>query len=166
MLKALTAYTDEIDDVEAAVSKILEQVREEDLLGNSVGLLTCNSDFIESGVVKALCSALPFEVVGSTTLGNSVPGTAGTMLLTLLVLTGDDVSFAVGLTEAFSSEDANLLHTAYQVARAKMERPHSLMLSFAPLLVNAGGDFYVNTFSAVSGGVLDFGMLSVGHTLD
>jgi hypothetical protein len=166
MLKALTAYTGEIDDVKVAVSEILQQLNEKELLANSVGFLTCYSDFIESGVVKALCDVLPFEVVGSTTLGNSVPGSTGMMLLTLMVLTSDDVSFAVGLTGAFSSENKELLSAEYQAARAKIERQPSLMLSFAPLLVNAGGDFYANAFSEISGGIPNFGMISVDHNID
>jgi hypothetical protein len=166
MLKALTAYTEEIDDVEAAVSEILQQLRKENLLANSVGLLTCYADFLESGVVKALCDALPFEVVGSTTLGNSVPGSTEMMSLTLMVLTSDDVSFAIGLTEPFSSGDEAALRAEYQGALAKIGRRPSLMISFVPLLVNVGGDFYVDTLSAISGGVPNFGMLSVDHNLD
>jgi hypothetical protein len=165
-LKALTAYTDEIDDVEAAVSEILRQLNKEELLANSVGLLTCYSDFVESGVVKALCDVLPFEVVGATTLGNSVPGSTGMMSLALMVLTSDDISFAVGLTEAFSSEDKELLRVEYQAALAKIGLQPSLMLSFAPLLVNAGGDFYVNTLSEISAGIPNFGMISVDHNID
>jgi hypothetical protein len=166
MLKALTAYTDEIDDVETAVAEILRQLPKENLLANSLGLLSCYCDFIKSGVVKALCDALPFEVVGSTTLGNSVPGSNGTMLLTLMVLTSDEVSFAVGLTEPLLSEDEAPLRAEYQAALAKIGRRPSLMISFAPLLVNIGGDFFVNTFSAISGGIPNFGMLSVDHNID
>jgi hypothetical protein len=166
MLKALTAHTAEIDDVETAVSEILQQLRKEDLLANSVGLLTCYTDFLESGVVKALCNALPFEVVGSTTLGNSVPGSADEMSLTLMVLTSDDVSFAIGLTEPCSSGDEAPLRAEYQAALAKIGRRPSLMISFAPLLVNIGGDFFVDAFSAISDGVPNFGMLSVDHNID
>jgi hypothetical protein len=166
VLKVLTAYTNEIDDVERAVSEIREQLNRDCLLANSVGLLTCYGDFIESGVVKALCDALPFEVVGSTTLGNSVPGCGGAMLLTLMVLTSDDISFAVGLTDPFSSEDEEALQKGYRSTLARLGREPSLMLSFAPLLMNVGGDFYVKVFSEVSGGIPNFGMLSVDHNSD
>jgi hypothetical protein len=170
MLKMLTACTNEIDDVETAVSEIQEQLDKDGLLPNSVGLLTCYADFIESGTVKALCDALPFEVAGTTTIGNAVPGRSGTMLLTLMVLTSDDVSFAVGLSDPFSSEDEEALRKGYRSALAKIggepSLKPSLMLSFAPLLLNVGGDFYVRTFSEVSGGVPNFGMLSVDHNND
>ncbi|MDR2175388.1 MAG: FIST C-terminal domain-containing protein [Synergistaceae bacterium] len=166
MMKALTAHTNEIDDVEAAVSEILEQLNRELLLANSVGLLTCYEDFAASGVVKALCDALPFEVVGSTTLGNAVPGSAGMMSLTLMVLTSDVVSFSVGLSGPIAAEDEGPLRAAYQAALAKLGRGPSLILSFAPLLMNVGGDFYVRTFFEISGGVPNFGMISVDHNSD
>ncbi|MDR1621519.1 MAG: FIST C-terminal domain-containing protein [Synergistaceae bacterium] len=167
MLKALTAYTSEIDDVEAAVSEILAQLDVENrLLANSVGLLTCYGDFIESGVVKALCDALPFEVAGSTTLGNVVPGATETMLLTLMVLTSDDVSFAVGLTEPFLSKDKAALRKGYESTLAKLGRRPSLIFSFVPLLMNAGGDFFVDALTEISGGVPNFGMLAVDHNSD
>jgi hypothetical protein len=40
------------------------------------------------------------------------------------------------------------------------------MVTFAPLHVNASGDFYVDAFSRISGGVPNFGMLAVDNTDD
>ncbi|MDR1979413.1 MAG: FIST C-terminal domain-containing protein [Synergistaceae bacterium] len=166
-MKALTAHTDKIDDVEAAVSEILEQLKPESgLLSRSIGILSCYADFVESGAMRAVCDALPFEVVGLTTLANVGPGSTGTMLLTLTVLTGDDVSFSVGLTAPLPSEDEAPLREEYEAARARLDRRPSLMLSFVPLLVNAGGDFFVNAFTKISGGVPNFGGLAVDHNSD
>ncbi|MDR1482872.1 MAG: FIST C-terminal domain-containing protein [Synergistaceae bacterium] len=163
----MAAYTSEIDDVDAAVSEILEQLKlEGDLRGNSIGIVTCYSDFIESGVLSALCDALPFKVIGSTTLSNAVPGSKGNMLLTLVVLTGDDVSFQIGLTEPISSENEDSLSEAYEAARAGLGCQPSLMLSFVPLLMNVSSDFYVDVFTRISGGVPNFGMLAVDHNSD
>ena len=65
MIKALTAYTSEVDDVEAAVSEILEQLKPGfGLLKNSIGILACYADFVSSGAVRKICAALPFDVVG------------------------------------------------------------------------------------------------------
>ena len=48
MIKTLTAQTHEIDDVELAVSEILEQLNVgEKLLKNTVGILTCYTEFID-----------------------------------------------------------------------------------------------------------------------
>ncbi|MDR3355384.1 MAG: FIST C-terminal domain-containing protein [Synergistaceae bacterium] len=136
------------------------------LLENSIGIVTCYSHFIESGTLKAVCDALPFGIVGSTTLSNATPGSVGNMLMTVLVLTGDDVSFEIGLTEPILSNDENVLREAYESASAKLGRRPSLMLSFVPLLMNVSSDFYVETFTRISGGVPNFGMLSVDHNSD
>jgi hypothetical protein len=163
----MAVHTGEIDDIDAAVSEIMEQLKlKGDLLEKSLGIVTCYSDFIESGVVGALCEALPFEVVGCTTLSNAVPGSSGNMLLTLIVLTGDDVSFETGLTEPISSENEDSLCEAYKAAEAKLGCQPSLMLSFVPLLMNVSSDFYVDTFTRISGGVPNFGMLAVDHNSD
>ncbi|MDR1730521.1 MAG: FIST C-terminal domain-containing protein [Synergistaceae bacterium] len=174
MIKALTAHTGEIDNTEAALAEIMEQLDlKNNLLKNSIGLITCYSEFIDTGIVKALTSALPFETVGTTTLGNLVPGSLDTLSLTIMVLTSDDVSFSVGLTDSITSdspEDEALCAAAYEKAAAKLpdfpEKKPLLILSFAPLLMNVSGDFYVTAFDRVSGGIPSFGPVAVDHTSD
>ncbi|MDR1885962.1 MAG: FIST C-terminal domain-containing protein [Synergistaceae bacterium] len=163
----MTAYASEIDDATAAVREILGQIDiEGGLLENSVGIISCYADFVESGAVRAICEALPFEVVGSTTLASAVDGGSGFMQLALIVLTGDDVSFTVGMTSPLSSEDEAPLREAYESALSRAGRKPSLMLSFAPMLMNISGDFYVNAFNKISEGVPNFGTVSVDHNLD
>ncbi|MDR1875951.1 MAG: FIST C-terminal domain-containing protein [Synergistaceae bacterium] len=168
MIRALTAYTGEIDDVEAAVAEIQKQLDAGGgLLKNTVGILTCYADFVASGAVKELCASLPFDVVGATTLGNATSRSIDEpMLLTLMVLTSDDVAFSVGLSAPILSEDIGLLREAYESATATATEKPALMLSFAPLLLNVGGDFYVNSYTEISGGVPNFGMISVDHNDD
>ncbi|MDR3321639.1 MAG: FIST C-terminal domain-containing protein [Synergistaceae bacterium] len=168
MIRTMTAHTSEIDDVESAVSEILRQLGMDDmkLLANTVGILTCYADFIESGTVRGICDALPFDVVGSTTLGNSTRGSIGTMLLTLMVLTSDDVSFSVGLSDPILSENDASLRAAYETTASALPGKPAMIVSFAPLLMNVGGDFYVNSLDAISGGVPNFGMISVDHNPD
>ena len=69
-MQAFTASTFEIDDVQAAVAEILEQLQSR-LCQNSVGIISCYAEFIDSGVVEALCNQLPFDVVGITTIANA-----------------------------------------------------------------------------------------------
>jgi hypothetical protein len=166
MIKALTAYTCEVDDAESAVSEILEQLRPgSGLLKNSVGILTCYADFISSGTVREICAALPFDVVGSTTLGNAVPGSKDKIMLSMMVLTSDDVSFSSVLTAPLTTEDEGVLKLAYDEAAGIGGRP-ALILCFAPLLVSASGDFFADTMSKIAGGTPLFGMLAVDHNDD
>ncbi|GHS88123.1 hypothetical protein AGMMS49957_09180 [Synergistales bacterium] len=172
MIKAFTVHTSEIDDVDAALSEIKEQLNLEQsgrLLKNSIGVMNCYSDFLDSGVVRALSAELPFEMVGATTLCSATADGAETMALTLTVLTSDDVDFAVGLSEPLTlSNVETALSEAYLGAaagRGADEKP-SLILSFSPLLPDVSGDPYVNATNKVAPGVPLFGMLAVDHNED
>ncbi|GHV13660.1 hypothetical protein FACS1894219_08770 [Clostridia bacterium] len=168
MIKAITAFTYEVDDRETAVEELLAQLDlKSNLLKNSVGIISCYSEFIGSGIVKAISDALGFPAVGSTTLSNVVKGTDSSyMLLTLTVLTSDDVSFTVGVSEDILSADRSILERAYKSAAETLDESPKLMISFVPLLMNVGGDFFVNSMNEISGGVPNFGTLSVDHTED
>lgn len=170
MIKTLTAYTLEVDDVELAVSEILAQIEpSKNLLKNTVGLLHCSTYFVESGVVRALCEALPFRVVGVTTVGSVVHDEVNEIILALMVLTGDDVSFAVGLTEPIVSPDPAPLKKAYEEAASTLSGPPAVAISYFPVVtakVGAGGDFVIRTMSEVSGGVPVFGTMPIDNTHD
>jgi hypothetical protein len=167
MLKAITASTSEIDDVELAVSEILEQLDiNHSLLRNSVGFVSCFSEFLDSGVIQALQDALPFDIVGTTTLLSGIPNDAGIMILTLMVLTSDDVEFALGLTDEILGPDDAPINKAYTEATAGRTEKPAMILSFVPLLLNVGGDFFVDTLNKLSGGIPNFGTLAVDHNDD
>ena len=74
MIKNIHAHTFEIDNLDIAVTEILEQLNmKENLLSNSIGIMSCYYEFIESGVVAAICDALPFDVIGMTSSRQAVP---------------------------------------------------------------------------------------------
>lgn len=167
MIRSFTAFTSEIDDVELAVSEVLAQLDlENKLLRNTVGILTCYAEFIESGVVAALCESLPFEVLGTTTIANAARDSLGEMSLAIMVLTSDDVSFTICLTDSILGEDEAPLRASYEAAVANQTGKPALMVSFAPLLLNVSGDFYVSAMTVISGGVPNFGTLAVDHNQD
>ena len=94
-----SAFTEEIDDVDAAISEILGQLDlEHSLMKNSVGILHCYHEFIDSGVIKALSKKLPFDIIGITVPYVRMPGKASSMGLMLNILTADDVNFITGIS--------------------------------------------------------------------
>lgn len=164
MVKYYTAFTNEIDDVELAVTEIMEQLDiENNLLENSVGIITCLADYIETGVVKELCARLPFDVAGSTTLVSATQEELGETMLGIMVITSDDVVFSSAITEPLKGEDEAAVAKAYKEAETKLPGKPVFMLSFAPLLFNAGTDFFATAADKVSGGVPNFGTVVVGH---
>lgn len=166
MIKTLTAYTYEIDDVDAAVAEIFERLDSSSLMKNSVGLINCFAEFIGSGVVSALCEKLPFDTVGCTTLAGACPGQIDQALLTLTVLTSDDVDFSAVMSESLVEEQDGPISEAYNRALKKLKGNPSLILAYAPLINHVGGDKIVDALDKASGDVPIFGTLALDHTQD
>jgi hypothetical protein len=168
VIQSILAHTTEIDDVERAVEDIKSRIPSgEPLKKNTVGIIACHYEFALSGVVKALCEALPFPVVGAITSAQAVPEAADTLFLTLMVLTSDDVEFTVALTASLrgGGSGETVAKTYAEAASAKAERP-SLILSYASFMVENSGDEYANVLTSVSGGIPCFGTLAVDDTAD
>jgi hypothetical protein len=159
MIKMLTAHTFEVDEVDTAVSEILTQLDlAHNLRKHTVGLVFCTIDFIKSGVVEGLKRDLPFDVLGCTTLGAAAPGVMGDVILTLTVLTSDDVEFGPGLSEPLTEDVENRVTRCYQDTAASLQSPPSLILVFTPSLYNLAGDTMVGVLDRESRGVPVFGI--------
>ncbi|MDR2144378.1 MAG: FIST C-terminal domain-containing protein [Treponema sp.] len=168
MIKTLTAYTEEIDDVETAVSSLLEQIKpDKNLLKNSAALVHCYYEFIESGVLEALHKKLNFPLVGTTTIGMGLPGSIGDMGLSLTVLTSDDVRFSSGAGDPVGSgEIAKSVTDLYEKVTMGFDEKPSLVFAFPPLLKGEGqgGDFFTAALDKASGGGIPiFGTLPISN---
>jgi hypothetical protein len=166
MIKTFTAYTGEIDDLDLAVGEIKAQLDIDNLLRNTVGVIACHYEFVSSGAVKAISDALPFDIVGTITSAQAVREEAGSLLLTIMVLTSDDAEFVTKLTPSLLSEPGKAVEESYaEAAGARADRP-ALVFTFAAFLQQNSGDEYVNVLSKVSGGAPVFGTLAIDDTLD
>jgi hypothetical protein len=120
--------------------------------------------------VAALCESLPFDVVGCTTLGNSACGKYGMELLSISVLTSDDVSFATVMSGPLGRENIiPPLTAAYNSAR--QDKQPDLILAYAPIMFSMGkrtvaGSVIFNGLNTVTGGRPIFGTFSCDHTLN
>jgi hypothetical protein len=163
MIKMLTAFTVEIDDREAAVSEILSQLDVENhLLKNTIGILHCYAEFLDSGVVKELCRRLPFDVVGGTTLSGSVNGKMDEMALTLTVLTSDDVCFTAGVSSSLFETDMSLaVSELYKRLAESFPQKPSMLMPFFPFLSQINSDDVVAKLNELYPNVPAFGMISV-----
>jgi hypothetical protein len=167
MIKSLVAHTSEVDSKEDAISEILEQLDiENKLLKNSVGILSCYAEFIDSDIVKELSNKLPFDIVGTTTIGNSTNGDMSHTMLSLLVLTSDDVQFATGVSEPINDDPARFLSELYDKTKSELAGDPKLMITFAPLIFNIGGDVITDILNDASGGVPIFGTVCIDHHSD
>jgi len=165
MIRTLTAYTTELDDEESAIEQIISRLGSMDSLQkNTIGIMACHYEFVLSGIYKAVCEALPFEVVGTISSAQSVPGESGSLLMTLTVMTSDDVEFIGTVTPSLMSEPGRVVADSYKAA-CRAEKP-ALVLMFAPFILQNCGDDYVNVITEVSDGAPCFGTLAVDDTLD
>lgn len=166
MIKAYKAFTMEIDEAELAAAELLAQLDlKHGLLTHSVGILTCHYEFVHSGAVKAICDAMPFDVVGVSTTAQAVHGGSGILALTMLVLTSDTVAFSTACSTALSQGLESPIHAACQKAAAGRDEAPGLALLFAPLLLQYAGDQYVELVHAELGGSVPiFGTLSMDDT--
>jgi hypothetical protein len=170
MLKMRSACTSEIDDVDNAVAEILDQLDvEKSLLKNSVGILGCNTEYLELGAVEELCKRLPFDVIGCTTLASSVHGKYGAELLSLSVLTSDDVTFSAACTAPLAGGDIaevrNSIKSAYDGARAELSEDPSLIVATFPIVTEVGGSALLKELDKLCGGAPIFGALATDQLL-
>jgi hypothetical protein len=167
MIKIFTAFTEEIDDVDLAVSELLGQLDpDHNCLTNSLGIIHCYSDFVDTGVVKAFSEKLSFDTLGCTTISTSVSSGMSQMGLTITVLTSDDVKFASGVSGPVTdSVDAPLTELYRRISAGLNEKPVMLM-PFIPFLFNVGGDEFIEKLDVLSGGIPAFGTLSFSNEQD
>ncbi|MDR2447923.1 MAG: FIST C-terminal domain-containing protein [Treponema sp.] len=166
MMKTMTAFTFEIDDPDAAAAEILEQIDTTELREHSLGVLTCYTDFIDSGAVRTICAALPFDVIGMTTAGTAAQATAGEMGLGLLVLTSDDTDFITGMAELIGKDIDDSICKAYRETCAKRSDRPVMMLAFVPYIDDLGGEAIAVSLNKASGEIPIFGSLAIDSSAD
>lgn len=159
-MKLLNAHTLELDDQEVAVKELLEQLDlEKNALKNSVALITCSYEFIEAGIVEALSEALPFELIGCTTLTNANNDEAGTMLLCLTVLTADDCNFITKKSYCAEENFDIALNDSVQKAMEELNGQVNLAFAFFPMY-GAGGEIMLNALDKALTGSPIFGTVA------
>ena len=162
-MKLLNAWTLEPDDPKIAVAEILGQLNLDDnAQKNSVGLLTCSYDFVESGMVKAVCEAIPFDVIGCTTLTNANNSEAGTILLCLTVFTADDCRFSVGVTNSLSEDFESEISAVAKRAKADLGEEPKMSMALFPMF-GIGGEIMLGALDRALQDVPIFGTVACDH---
>jgi hypothetical protein len=136
----LTACTEEVDEIGEAVNEILGQLDLKNrLLKNSVGLVCCDPEFIHSGVVEAVLKKLPFDTVGITTRSGATNGVVSAIMLSISVLTADDVNFSVALSGEIAPENVDdVISSAYREAEGRLPGKPVLVLAYPPMILSMG----------------------------
>jgi hypothetical protein len=158
-----TAYTTEIDEVEEAVEAILGQLDLDALKKHSAGILNVCYDFVESGIVRALCARLPFAVIGMTTMASACKTGSGRYGLCLTVLTSDVVTFTTACTPSLTHDNyEEAIRSTYNAARDTLPGDPAFIVSFIPYMRDVNGAELVNSFSASCHDVPVWGSMTIG----
>ena len=166
MLKCVGLYTREVDEPELALSEILAQLSEKvELMENTVGIIMCHTEFVDSGVVKHIGENLPFEVAGSTTSAQAVNGLISEMALAVFVITSDTVRFRLAMTESMETEIEGPLRAAIERISNDTEQP-KLAIAFPPLMLKNSGDDIMEIWTKILPEVPVFGTLAVDDSAD
>jgi Uncharacterized conserved protein len=162
-MRLLNAWTLEPDEPDVAVSEILGQLDlENNAQKNSVGLLTCSYDFVESGMVKEICEALPFDVIGCTTLTNANNAEAGTILLCLTVFTADDCQFSAKVTASLRENLEGEICDVAKIAKTDLGETPQMALALFPMF-GVGGEIMLTALDNALDGLPIFGTVACDH---
>ena len=165
MLRCASVYTCEVDDFDIAMNEINSQINEKlSLLDNTIAVIMCHTEFIESGMVKHICDSLPFELAGVTTSSQAVNETASDVVLTIFIMTSDDVYFRSGITGSLENDLYLPAKEAYD--KIGITETPKLALVFPPLPDKYAGDAYVDAWEKVTPGVPVYGTFSTADTAD
>ncbi|MDR1695153.1 MAG: FIST C-terminal domain-containing protein [Endomicrobium sp.] len=166
MIKSYIASTREIDDAKAAVSEILSQLEpEKNMLKNSLGIISCFSEFEDTGVLKAVCDALPFDCIGATTSLCAAGKEIDQVLFNVTVLTSDDCNFKTAAVPLAEKCEESVKSVLTDVLGKSDEKP-ALFLSCFPLMSSVSGDMIISAIDKVTGGIPIFGTTAVDHRDD
>ena len=140
MIEMYTASTSEVDEIDDAIREIKSQIDFSALKKNSGGLLFCHLEFVDAGVVAALCKELPFEVIGMTTMAGAGEQGYGLYDLRLTVLTSDEVTFTAGMTNNINHDNYTDEATQlFKQIRGRMDNDPAMIFSFIPYIRDVAG---------------------------
>jgi len=161
MIHFLTAYTEEVDDVDDGIAELLGQINLGTLKKNSVGLITCHSDFTNSSFVGELCKKLPFETIGMTTIASANKHGKGMFSLSLTVLTSDDIVFETAMAKSLEPSNCyDKVKAAYSEAAKKLPSEPSMILTFFPYINDISGTQMQKNFDKICGGIPFWGSIA------
>ena len=143
-IKLYTAFTKELDDPEAAVLEITEQLNpKENMMKNTIGIVNFFHEFVETGVYSAIVGSLPFDVVGSAA---SLQGTGKHFHdfgLSVTMLTSDDADFSIQTLEDVDKKSREQIFDEVTVLFKKLcdaEKPKMVLALLSPTQHFSGSD--------------------------
>ncbi|MDR2587712.1 MAG: hypothetical protein LBC23_05585 [Coriobacteriales bacterium] len=158
-----TAVTEEVDEPDLALKELLEQLDVSTLKTNSLGILYCHIDFIESGAAEYIARMLPFDVIGMSSMASASRATEGLYRLTVAVLTSDDVRFTTCSTLPLTATGyQQTITTSWQEALGRAGATPRFVIGFLPFPRDVSGQDLLTAFDEASGHIPLWGSIASG----
>lgn len=157
-MRSYQAFTNEIDDLDLAVSKLKEQVDTFDLSPNTGGILYCGSEVDTSLLCKKLWNTFHLPFIGTTCIGQFTSQGYSEASICLNLFTGDDISFAGGMSCDLTSENIyNEIKETYYSLKKDLSQPENIIILYVPWIGGVVYDEIIDALSEASGGIPVFG---------
>jgi hypothetical protein len=140
-VQAATGSSEAIEDAFAAGREAAAQALEGVTLGaRSVALLLASIELDLAEVLRGVRSVLDVPVVGCTTYSEATDRGYFDDSVSLLLLTGDDLRFGVGLGEGVSADPEGAVARAWAEARAMLDGEPAVAIALPDAALNYRGE--------------------------
>jgi hypothetical protein len=163
----LTAHTEEADIFSEAVAELKSDLGgEASFLKNSIGLLHCHSDFVHTEAVRAVCEAFPFPIAGVSCSCQATDGFTAQMGLTLSVLTSDDCSFELSVTDGDLTRYSMEQQIPPAIKKLTEREMPKLIIPYFPFLKDTTAEHFLCVYRGLDIEVPMFGTLPISDQQD
>jgi hypothetical protein len=148
-----------LDDAELAVQELNEQLSKINLRKNSAGIVTTHAEFINTGIYAEIARAVPFPLVGATTIANTANGKMDSFMCNIMVLTGDDCEFAAGVSGSMANPDDEdaVMRVCYNETSAQLAGDVKVAFLYVPFKEARCTGGYIKTISDINPEAAVFG---------
>ena len=164
-MESKVLYTDEIDDLDEAVTDLFEQAEDFELKTNSLAVVMTEEETDYPELYAKLSERWKFPFIGCTTMAMLVDndGYCGTGI-SVMLLTADDCEFAAGATGALNVGNyRDEIAGVYKPLSDKLGNKEKLIISYGVLAMNekdVSGDDLVKSLDTLGKGIPVFGGLA------
>lgn len=156
-MRSVALFTDEIDDLEAAVEDLSRQMGDFVLGSSSAGLVFVHPDADIEELAERLQQAFAIPIIGSTAAFIFTMQGVKREGISLHIFTGDDCEFAIGCSGDLTAENYQAeLAELYGSLTADTGIPR-IILAYANPAPDMVAEDYLSRLDEVSGGVPVFG---------
>lgn len=161
-MRSITAYTEEIDDLNEAVAELFSQTEDFEFEKNSLAILFTEVDTEYPKLYSLLSEKWDFPIIGCTAMAMFTGGEGYcSMGISVMILSADDCEFSVGMTKELLKDNYKKeIADVYEKLQAGLSSKPKLILSYAGMVTDEDhvpGDGLVDALDYAGGGIPVYG---------